>query len=217
MEKICLNLGFNNFWIVESRGRAGGMAIMWNDVINIQYVWSNERIIHCEVFDLMGSKLWDLFACYATPYGAKKRVLGGLGRKGFGFENPWMVCGDLNEIVLAGEKVRGKEIWKKRLFLKDFLVNTGGIDLGFNGRKFMLENKKDGLARIKERIDRAVACNLWMELYPDAWVLHLRMEQSDHCPVLIDTKKKISHFHRPFKFLQAWTMDDSCNPIIEKA
>lgn len=76
-----------------------------------------------------------------------------------------------------------------RLYLKNFHENTGGIDLGFNGRKFTWENKREGIARIKERIDRAVACHLWMERYPEARVQHLQMEQSNHCPILIDTRK----------------------------
>lgn len=34
----------------------------------------------------------------------------------------------------------------------------------------MWENKREGLASIKERLDRAIASNSWMEKFPEAKV-----------------------------------------------
>lgn len=56
----------------------------------------------------------------------------------------------------------------------------GAINLGFNGRKFTWENKQEGRALIKERLDKAMACKDWFELHPSVLVQHLRMESSYH-------------------------------------
>lgn len=40
---------------------------------------------------------------------------------------------DLNEIVDSTKKWGGREIWRKKLFLKDFLDATSGINLRFIG------------------------------------------------------------------------------------
>lgn len=68
-----------------------------------------------------------------------------------------MLFGDLNEVVNANEKLGGKSIWNKKLYLKRFMQELGAINLGFCGRRFMWENGQEGKAAIKKRIDRAVA------------------------------------------------------------
>lgn len=49
----------------------------------------------------------------------------------FYFGSTSLLVGDLNEIIDSTKKMGGKEICRKRLFLKDFLDAIGGIDLGF--------------------------------------------------------------------------------------
>ena len=38
-------------------------------------------------------------------------------------------------------------------YLKDFMSNTGAIDLGFTRPSFTWSNKREGLVNIKERLD----------------------------------------------------------------
>lgn len=70
---------------------------------------------------------------------------------------PWLLFGDLNEVVSEHEKFKGRNIWRKKLFLKPFLQDCGRVDLGFSGSKFIWSNNQEGLAPIKERKDRAIA------------------------------------------------------------
>lgn len=41
-----------------------------------------------------------------------------------------MLIGDLNEILLGSKKLGGRDIWRKKKYMKDFMQNLGGIDIG---------------------------------------------------------------------------------------
>jgi hypothetical protein len=73
------------------------------------------------------------------------------------FSGPWLLIGDLNSIYCNDEK-RGGRMGSNCLstWLKDFIDETGAIDLGFCGPKFTLSNRREGLANIKERLDRGL-------------------------------------------------------------
>lgn len=66
---------------------------------------------------------WNLIACYGTPYrGGKTRVLAKLNRASWRpWEEPWLLVGDLNEVINDSENRGGVPRWKKKLFLKNSL------------------------------------------------------------------------------------------------
>lgn len=66
---------------------------------------------------------------------------------------PWVLMGDLNEVVEESEKMGGRAIWKRRLFFKPCIQALGAVDLGFVGKKFTWENRQTGKWYIKERLD----------------------------------------------------------------
>lgn len=39
MEKVYRRLNFQNWFIVEARGLAGGLALLWTDDIDIECLW----------------------------------------------------------------------------------------------------------------------------------------------------------------------------------
>lgn len=57
----------------------------------------------------------------------------------------------------------------------------------------------------------------WFQSNPQATVHHLPLEESDHCPILIQTGKLDTQGRRPFKFMQAWVSDVSSREIVLKA
>lgn len=78
---------------------------------------------------------------------------------------PWVVMGDLNEVIGCYEKFVGRPVENQRLFLKEFMQNVGAVDLGFSGNIFTWENKHDRGYLIKERLDRAVGNSSWVSLF----------------------------------------------------
>lgn len=80
--------------------------------------------------------------------------------------------------------------WKKKLFLKQFMEEMGGIDLGYKGCKYTWDNGQEGHAKIREMIDKAIASPRWIFFFPNEVVEHLRVEESDHAPILVHTAYK---------------------------
>lgn len=128
-----------------------------------------------------------------------------------------MVIRDLNEFISADKKLGGRSIWRRILYLKKFIENVGGIDLGFIGKRYTWENNHEGFAYIKERLDWGVANKNWVELHPLALVKHLRTEESDHCPIILQLETKVNKAKKQFRFLQAWTTDVSSLYVVNIA
>jgi hypothetical protein len=66
------------------------------------------------------------------------------------------------------------------LAFQEALIDTGPSDLGYTGDKFTWHR-----GGIRERLDRAVACDGWRSKFPDATVENLDYSRSDHQPVLL--------------------------------
>lgn len=45
LERVCRRLGFHNAEIVEAKGSAGGLCLMWTDDYNIRISWSSDQIV----------------------------------------------------------------------------------------------------------------------------------------------------------------------------
>ena len=218
MERLCRKLGYFEFVIVEPSGLAGGLTMMWKKELDIQCLWKSNRVICCSFKPAPTEEAWNFYGCYGTPYPREKEKFWKSLNHTIQEEYlPWVMFGDLNEVVAENEKLGGRSIWKRRLCLKNFLQEVDGIDLGFVGRKFTWENKQQGIALIKERLDRAVASRSWIHRFPQAVVEHLPLEESDHCPIVIKSEGATKTSKHPFRFLQAWVSDASSRQVVDSA
>lgn len=91
--------------------------LLWNEEIKVECCWSSDRIIHCSILNLQGLKIGDFLACYGTPYLAEKmsfwEILQNLVDS---IKGPWIIIGDLKEIISGCEKTKGRHIWRMKLF-----------------------------------------------------------------------------------------------------
>lgn len=72
IEALARKAGFKNLIVSKGTGLAGGLALMWNDEVNINFIWKNNRIICCDVEDFAGRGKWRLFGYHGTPYNSEK-------------------------------------------------------------------------------------------------------------------------------------------------
>jgi endonuclease/exonuclease/phosphatase family metal-dependent hydrolase len=105
---------------------------------------------------------------------------------------PWLCSGDFNEILFNCEKEGGcprseRSMEKFRQVLEECELH----DLGFMGDAFTWRNHHhDAVNYTKERLDRAVANNVWRYCFTLVRVINGDPHHSDHMPVIVDTGDK---------------------------
>ncbi|XP_021823964.1 uncharacterized protein LOC110765197 [Prunus avium] len=195
------SLGFSSYEIVDPVGFSGGLWLLWNDnKINIQILGTTDQAITSCV-SWHGQAPWILTTIYAKPCASKRAMLWDyLNFVASCHQLPWILAGDFNEMLFMEDKLGGANPCRLKGFNKWFTENDM-IDLGYSGPKFTWTNN-----RVFERLDRAV-CNLnWMQMFPDANVLHIPRTKSDHCPIKIclQSRQISSPIARPFRFEAMW-------------
>lgn len=63
-----MKLGFKNAFTVAAAGTARGISLLWNDEVNLRWVWNTDHIICRDVVNAAGKPIWNLFAWYGLPY-----------------------------------------------------------------------------------------------------------------------------------------------------
>ena len=154
MEQLGRKLGYHQSEVVEANGLAGGLVFFWKDEIHIEWQWSIEQVI-CLKYLREKQTFWEGMEHITNQ-----------------FMEPWILFRDLNEVVIESKKWGGRIIWKRTLYLKHYIYQVGGIDLGFFSSKFTWQNKNAGSAFIRERLDRAVASHRWLQENPNSSVQH---------------------------------------------
>ncbi|KAA3475509.1 reverse transcriptase [Gossypium australe] len=84
------------------------------------------------------------------------------------------------------------------------------MDVGYSGNWFTWERGNLSKTNIRERLDRGVANVNWMFMFPEATIQHLVHSISDHCPLLITTKKEENKSSwKTFKFEVWWVLEET--------
>ncbi|KAA3473894.1 reverse transcriptase [Gossypium australe] len=124
---------------------------------------------------------------------------------------PWFVCGDFNEIMYGFEKKGGVPRDERRMELfRKVLSECRLMDMGFSRRWFTWERGNLLETNIRERLDRGVANEEWLAMFPKVSIQHLTHSFSDHCPLLVNTKRaKQGAKEVAFRFEAWWTMQES--------
>ena len=104
--------------------------------------------------------------------------------------------------------------------MRDFhetLDECGFSDLGFIGQKFTWCKRLTGGVTIWERLDKAVANQEWISMFPSYSVTHLDTIFLDHKPLSIHMEGLLIRNQRPWRFKQVWLNDESCRTTVEAA
>ncbi|KAI9085224.1 hypothetical protein K1719_032747 [Acacia pycnantha] len=97
----CLNrLGFDDYAFVPSIGRSGGLIMAWkSNRADVRVLQTDRRFIHIRC-SLVGTTEFLLTTVYAIPNSALKALLWReLSRLSSLISLPWVVIGDLNDIL----------------------------------------------------------------------------------------------------------------------
>nr|POE93748.1 hypothetical protein CFP56_30518 [Quercus suber] len=216
---IQAKLNYTQGIVVPSDGRSGGLALLWKEGVGVSFKSCSNAHIDVVVRESPSSPPWRATGFYGQPEAEKRyiswQLLEALRDQ---CEMPWIVFGDFNEIAYSFEKSGGLERDGKQMAnFRDCLDRCGLLDLGFAGQRFTWCNGRQGNQRTKLRLDRMVANDDWMRLYPEASVQHFSMSNSDHCLLVLVLKCKQVRkpMKKRFMFEAMWTREEGCREIIE--
>ncbi|KAL6176485.1 hypothetical protein ACLB2K_053118 [Fragaria x ananassa] len=109
LNALHLQLGLPNGVVVYSEGQSGGVALFWEDGLDIIILSKSSNPIDVEVFTVDGSGIrWRLTGFYGYPAATDRHLSWDLLRELADHSSlPWVIIGDFNEIVLDSEKDGG--------------------------------------------------------------------------------------------------------------
>ncbi|XP_026440548.1 uncharacterized protein LOC113339504 [Papaver somniferum] len=97
-------------------------------------------------------------------------------------------AGELNLVLHDTEKFSTHPIdANETSIFNEKILNLDLIDLGFTGCPFTWSNKIKGYALTEQRLDRGLANDVWMVLYPNTTITNLLAIGSDHHPILLNS------------------------------
>ncbi|XP_071721888.1 uncharacterized protein [Rutidosis leptorrhynchoides] len=184
MERVKVKLDFLNCVGVDCEGRSGGLALLWNeDVVPVRVLSLSKRHIDAVIDDK-----WRCTGFYGHPITARHFESWNMLRRLKSESSlPWIVGGDFNELLQLDEK-EGESLRSSRQIedFRDAAEYCELRDLGFYGPRFTWCNGQYQGTLISERLDRVLATEGWMALYPNARVINLVSPLSDHCSILLE-------------------------------
>jgi hypothetical protein len=133
---------------------------------------------------------------------------------------PWLCSGDFNEVLHVHEQMGGNEgqEWCMEGF-REAVEYCGFRDLSYSGSPYTWDNRRDGTANIKIRLDRALGDDKLLHMFGDSVVQHMQMAESDHCALLIQLRSTGSRQcgmprKRPFRYENMWRRHHTYNSTV---
>ena len=138
MEKLRCKMGFRNLFAVDCVDRCEGLAMLWNEDINLEIQNYSRCHINATIKGTNGGSMWSLTGFYGHLNTEKRHEAWNLLRHLSSLASgPWVCVGDFNEIVEAKEQFGGLRRAKGSMeAFKETLAFCGLNDLGANGPFF---------------------------------------------------------------------------------
>jgi exonuclease III len=194
IENLRWRLGLKNVLSFFEEGKGGGLALFWDESLDVDLLKLNSRVIDVMVRDHEKAINWRCTFVYGEPRTHLRHLFWNLLKDLKHMQKaPWLMLGDFNEALWPHEHFsKRKRNEKQMMQFRNTLSYCNLYDLGFQGLPWTYDNKQKGDKNVRVRLDRAVACPAWFNLFPNYHVRHLVSSRSDHCPILIQLDLKIA-------------------------
>ncbi|XP_021980825.1 uncharacterized protein LOC110876976 [Helianthus annuus] len=201
---------FSQYWgraefkidVVDSQGRSGGLACLWCPaVFRCVDIYHNRNFIIVSGFLIQTGCRLNLVNIYAPNDAISRRDVWS---KILGFKNSlqglWVMMGDFNDVRDASERMNSEFIASNAEAFNHFILSAGLVEYNMGGGNFtyISDNGKK-----LSKLDRFLVYLGFRERWPNATVVALAREVSDHMPIVLSTIQ--SDFgHIAFRFFNSW-------------
>ncbi|XP_042942727.1 uncharacterized protein LOC122276878 [Carya illinoinensis] len=222
VEMVRNRLGFVNSFVVNSLGRSGGLAMIWNENLNASLFSYSRHHISLMIKSEEEGREWHLTGFYGDPaLERRKNCWDILCLLRPDRTCPWLCMGDFNELVSNEEKMGGAErpFFQMESF-REALDECELGDLGYVGSSFTWCNKREWRDFIKERLDRVLGNSAWQSLFDSTIVNVLPVENLDHTPLLVscfNQQDELYAHKRLFRYEAFWSKKQESKDIIQRA
>ena len=108
MDFVKSSIGFDNMLVVEAKGKAGGLCVMWKNGFSVREVEYNKNLIVVSVSDSVYE--WLMVRFYGLSYFSKnKKAWENLMALLESYLGPWMCMGDFNYVISEDEVSGGRK------------------------------------------------------------------------------------------------------------
>ncbi|XP_073136770.1 uncharacterized protein [Henckelia pumila] len=218
-------LGYKGCFVVNSRGRSGGLCLLWKDPFEVSIKSFSQGHIDCLVKH--GDNPWRFTGFYGNPATSLRHSSWELLRRLadlIEFRNiSWIVGGDFNEIWYDSEKIGGnRRNSTQTTAFRDSLDMCSLQSFHCQGDMFTWVNCRHLGGLIFARLDRFVGNFGWRMLYPTARSSALDFYHSDHRPIYLDlgsssSLEKWQCSNRVIRFESFWSRGSECEGVIAEA
>lgn len=204
--EVMMELHFHDYRVVRPMATRGGIWIFWKNTIDIVLFDAESNYLHALFHFKNLGKGGLITAMHAPSTPVVRNKFWNHMRTDMPLPNtPWLVLGDMNEVVSQSEKMGGRPVRSNQgRGLIDFMDDAGLVDIGYNGCPYTWTNAREGMELIQERLDRALANSPWMDNFPHTKVHHLPRTYSDHSPLLIALSNSFANGPFPFRCKEVW-------------
>jgi len=217
-----IELGFENAFTVDCKGRSGGLILLWKTEIEVEIQNYSRHHINAVIQCSPAEPKWKFIGFYGHPDVNRWCEAWSLLRYLAKFSPvPWLCIGDFNAITSSMEKSSSSARSHSQNF--DFqraLADCQLVDLGFHGPKYTWSNGRGGAALTRKRLDRAVANVEWSSYFNASEVNVLARLASDHNPLLLScsSNREVKwKKHRSFKYEAGWAKQKEHGELIRRA
>ncbi|KAL2939333.1 hypothetical protein RDABS01_000165 [Bienertia sinuspersici] len=201
--------------MVDARGRAGGLAMMWSEDLDVTLRKMGERFIDVSIKEV-NNLTWRLTGVYGWSEGNQKYKTWNLLQK-LGEENslPWAIMGDFNEVLLECEKKGGNPCdFASIQQFRSVVDQLGMHDLKADGYYYTWSNRRAAEDLIEERLDRVLVNGAFKDAFLHAYVTNLIWDSSDHTPLVIkmgeeNQQHANSSSTKLFRFEAKWMQEEN--------
>jgi hypothetical protein len=203
--------------LANPRGRSGGLLLLGTAAVRVDIMVQESNVIEWMIREPGGWEDCHCIGVYAPSDDGERLALWNRFRDRGVLHDRRLMIGSFHDITRPTEKVGGAtQDFYSCCPLRTFIEDIGLVDLGFQGYPYTWNNKREGEANIRERLDRAFGSAGWVEAYPESKVFHLRLIGSDHVPILMDMKPSIRDKRRRFLFDKGWVGFTGCEEEVRQ-